>query len=186
LLLLLLLLWSCCRHPFGDINPAFFICSSSDALSLSAKHAKRLPAFCFSAAAADMPGGTGDTGADSGSASIISSADGAKAYSSGSGGGVTAAAMPCGMGETGADRSSADTDHAWSGGTSGISSADGGSAKSRRARAADIQLGLALDKQLCFHGVTSIAVLGNEQRGLQLAFAGLTVAMRETHRYAGS
>lgn len=52
--------------------------------------------------------------------------------------------------------------------------------KERRAKPLHIVLGEALDKQLCFMGAASVAVLG--QDGVQLAVAAVAVAMRETHR----
>lgn len=70
-------------------------------------------------------------------------------------------------------------------GSGGDGSAGGnsGSGGRRRTPGPDVCLGLALDKQLCFYGFTSVAVLGGVPGGLQLALAALTVAMRETHRW---
>lgn len=65
-------------------------------------------------------------------------------------------------------------------------SSSGSSVRRRRALRPDIGLGLALDKQLCFYGDTSVAVLGDAPGGLQLALAALTVMMRETHRSSKS
>jgi hypothetical protein len=49
-----------------------------------------------------------------------------------------------------------------------------------------IALGEALDKQLCFWGAASVAVLrGGGPGGLEVALAAVTVAMRETHRWVG-
>jgi len=59
--------------------------------------------------------------------------------------------------------------------------ASGGSSSKQRL---DLRLGLALDKQLCFWGRCSVAVLGGgkETQGLEVTLAAVAAAMREMHR----
>lgn len=180
-----------CRHPFGADNPTFVIScddssSTSDTTSsavksssglglacLTSKQVKHIASFLFdsstgssnnAAAAATAPPVAGVAGrlqVGAGSSAAASNSDG-----------VAIIADSTVSTTSAADSSSSDQ-----------TTKRRGSMKRRRVPPPHIQLGEAIDKQLCFWAATSIAVLGGQApQGPELALAALTVAMRETHR----